>query len=199
MCLPGWVSVAWGSSWAQKKYVKSWEWTPASLGISRTHRWKLQHMEVAASTVCSFSSENTATSPKHVGAPGSNGNSSSVGCSAEAFLVGLLWSNHLRTFGLGRWRFLHGRLNWAAGMYCTVSTRWFSASLIWPVFDSDEDMKVTCSSSIAYMSLHILGSTGRLCFWQQQPLQNATESLIPSALISLGIVCAAPTSSRSCH
>lgn len=156
-------------------------------------------MEVAASTVCSFSSENTATSPKHVGAPGSNGNSSSVGCSAEAFLVGLLWSNHLRTFGLGRWRFLHGRLNWAAGMYCTVSTRWFSASLIWPVFDSDEDMKVTCSSSIAYMSLHILGSTGRLCFWQQQPLQNATESLIPSALISLGIVCAAPTSSRSCY
>lgn len=137
-------------------------------------------MVVAASSACSLSSDSP---PKHAGATASKGISSSVGCWAEALLAGLLWSNHLmRTFGLRRWRFLHGRLSWATGMHCESPIRWFSAALIWSVYDSEENMKVTCSSSIAYMSW----ASGS-CI----PCRMHSGVWLP-VLLSLGTLCPAP-------
>lgn len=130
-------------------------------------------MEVAASIVRNFPSENTATPPKHIRVPVSKGNSSS-GCSVEAFLVALLWSNHLRTFGFRRWRSLYGRLNRAAGMYCTLSTSWFSATLIRSVFNSSEDMEyfppaLRTRASTSWAAQAVLQAAATL--------QNATSSL----------------------
>lgn len=169
-------------SW-EKACKKPWEWTPASLGVSRTRRWKLQQMEVAASGACSLSCDSPATPPKHVRATVSKGISSSVGCWAEALLARLLWSNHLmRTFGLRGWRFLHGRLSWAAGMHCKSPIRWFSAALIWSVCDSEENMKVTCSSSPAYVSWAPGSSI---------PCRMHPGAWLP-VFLSLGTLCAAP-------
>lgn len=131
ICLPACISVTWGVVPELGKHLLK------TLGMDSSSSWCIQDswVKVAADGSCGLGCciLSSASSP---GATASRGFPALVLLSwSSALLAALLWSNHLmRTFGLRRWRFLHGRLSWAAGMHCKSLTRWFSAALIWSVW-----------------------------------------------------------------
>lgn len=175
-CLLAWIPVAWGGFWAGKQHVKkTWEWTPASLGVSRTCRWKLQQMEVAASGGCSLSCDSPAAPPKHSGATASKGDFQLfwLVCCDQ-----ITWWGHLDS---GGGDFYMG--DWAELLECIASYLSDGFQLLWyAMCDSKENMKVTSFSSIAHMSWVSGGSI---------PCRMHPRAWL-LVFLSLGTLCAAP-------
>lgn len=120
---------------------------------------------------------------KLTGTAVSYGASSSGGCAAAAFVVGL-W---LKMFGFGRWRSLRERLNKVPGMYCALSIKWFSLTWTWSVFGNDKDTKVSYFS-IACVSQHDPAQC-RWCSWQQGTCSESCIPCLPQLLPMAGCSC----------
>lgn len=118
---------------------------------------------------------------KLTGTAVSYGASSSGGCAATAFVVGL-W---LKMFGFGRWRSLRERLNKVPGMYCALSIKWFSLTWTWSVFGNDKDTKVSYFS-IACVSQHVLRSAGGAA-GSKVPAVRAAFPASPSSCLWLDV------------
>lgn len=174
ICLPACISVTWGVVPELGKHLLK---TPAPPGVSRTLGWKLQQMEVVASGAAS------SPLPALLG-PLHPGDFQLWCCWAEALLFWLLccdqitWWGHLDS---GGGDFSMG--DWAELLECTASHSPDGFQLLWfDLCDSEENMKVTCSSSIAF----VIWASG-----SSIPCRMHLGARFP-VFLSLGTLCAAP-------
>lgn len=173
--LTAWISIAWSSSWAGKKYVKkTWEQSPVSRGIITGESfsvWKWQQPWLFAASLWKI-----LWLLQGMQRPL---------CPGEFQLHWLFSQSFFSWFALiksledvlvsGGGDFYMG--DWTELLECIARYSPDGFQPLWFVFDSDEDRKVMYSSSLAYVSQPVLGSTG--CAGSKDPCRMPCSCCAP--------------------